>query len=166
MGYSLLGISTSIGSGWTVSAAAWATGPMSSPAGAAARGPGLPARLLPTGAAKPPPALVDDSEMPRCTGPGVAAASWSAGGVSGGGVSGGGGAFGGGGGLFIATRRAGRILTGSAGLGGSGGGGLGSTGRGFTVSTISTSTRSLRCACAGSAQAQAKSPRCAAAESA
>src|SRR5580692_6660176 len=157
-GYSLLGISTSIGSGCTVRAVAWATGPMSSAAGAAARAPGFPYRLLPTGAENPPLVLVEDIEIPRCTGPGVAAGAFVGGGVSGGGVSGGG-VFVGGGGLFSATRRAGRSLSGSAGLGGSGGGGaLGSTG--FTVSTIWTSTFSLRCGCAGSCQAQPKTPRC------
>ncbi len=138
---------------------------MSSAAGAAARGPGFPARLLPTGAENPPLVLVDDIEIPRCTGPGVAAGVFVGGGVSGGGVSGGGGAFVGGGGLFSATRCAGRSLSGSAGLGGSGGGGaLGCTG--FTVSTIWTSTFSLWRGCAGSDQAQPKTPRCAAAESA
>src|SRR5580693_5841502 len=125
---------------------------MSSAAGAAARGPGLPARLLPTGAAKPPPTLVEESEMPRCTGPGVVVGAV---GVSGGGVSVGGGVLCGGGGVFSATRRAGRILIGSVGLGGSGVGGLGSTGLGGT-STISTSTRSTRRAWLGNAQAQPK----------
>src|SRR6185312_13146365 len=146
-----------IGSGCSVSTAALAIGPMSSSAGpAAARAAGLPPRLLPTGAAKPPPALVDDIEIPRWTGPGAAGALVG-GGVSGGGVSGGGVLVGGGG--ASATRRAGRILMGAAVLGGSGAGGFGSTGRGFTVSTICTSTFSLRCARTGSAQAQANSAR-------
>src|SRR6185312_11298667 len=132
---------------------------MSSSVGPAAWAAGLPLRLLPTGAANPPPVLVDDSEIPRWTGPGAAGALVG-GGVSGGGVSGGGVLVGGGG--VSATRRAGRILIGAAGLGGSGGGGgggFGSTGRGFTVSMICTSTRSERWARTGSAQAQANRPR-------
>ncbi len=116
-----------------VSDAACAIGPMSSAAGAEACVAGLPARLLPTGAANAPPTLVDDNESPSLTGPGVTAGVVvGGGGVSGGGVGGGGVS---GGGWFIATRRAGRIFTGS-GLGGSGLGGSGGTGLGFTVSTI------------------------------
>src|SRR5438034_9377 len=97
LGYSFAGIVQSIGSGCTVSAAARASGPTPSGAGpAAACAAGLPLKLLPTGAAKPPPVLVDDSESPRSTGPGAAGALVG-GGVSGGGVSGGGVAVGGGG---------------------------------------------------------------------